>query len=384
MGCEHPEWLPAGWKIEVKAQSSGEKHTCYVNPANGLEFSSKLEVLRYLESSVKDDNSNDPNKLCAEGEGQVSITVVVADESSPDKMGNSGLKLATDVNCDATNVAKGQMPLSEKADESLSCNKMGKSGSKAALLRTGERRRSPRLAANKLKEGASRDPSLFQTGGAAEKVAATTATITVPETMNRPKPTETEQIPVDGQQGLSLSAKKTRGSKRKWASDLPRRTSKRLAGIKVDIESDLKPARVNRKAVASKEPEHDAERESIDDQKMPPIDSETTNIADNDEQKMPQIDTERKTDDGQNADDNQPNLPWIDGNKEEEGDGSKKSDEKLRQIVMDDPCIAFAVKILTGEIPVENFTKGGADTVKSHSQSPAVGDQGQGQGKDLQ
>ncbi|XP_051138345.1 uncharacterized protein LOC127256392 isoform X3 [Andrographis paniculata] len=299
--------------------------------------------------------------------------------SITDEMGNSGLKLATYVNCDATNVAKGQMPVSQKEDESLSCNEMGKSGSKAALLKIGERRRSPRLAANKLKDGASRDPSLFQTGGAVEKIAATTA---VPETMKRPLPTENKQISVDIQQDLSLSERKTRGSKRKWASDLPRRTSKRLAGIKVDIEADLKPARVNRKAVASNEPDHDAERESIDNQKMPPIDSERTNIANNDEQKMPPINTKWETDDGQNLDDNQPNLPWIDGNKEEEGDGGKNSNEKLQQILMEDPCIAFAVKILTGEIPVENFTftKDGGDAVKSQSQSPAVGDD-QGQGR---
>ncbi|XP_051138155.1 uncharacterized protein LOC127256280 isoform X2 [Andrographis paniculata] len=129
MGCEHPEWLPAGWKVRVKARSSGKK-----------------------------------DKFCAEAEGQMSITDDVDESLSPDEMGNSGLKLATDVKCDATNVAKGQIPISQKADESLSCNEKGKSGSKAALLRTEERRWSPRLAANKLKDGASRDPSLFQTG----------------------------------------------------------------------------------------------------------------------------------------------------------------------------------------------------------------------------
>ncbi|XP_051138342.1 uncharacterized protein LOC127256391 isoform X2 [Andrographis paniculata] len=378
MGCEHPEWLPADWKVEVKAQRSGKKDRCYLNPTNGLEFSSKLEVLRYLESSIKDDNPNDQNKLCAEAEGQISIANDVDESLLSDDMGKSGLKL------DATNVGKGKMPISQKEDVSLSCNKIGKSGSKAALLRTGERRRSPRLAANKLKDGASRNPSSFQTGGAVEKIAITTAaaattTTTVPETMKRPLPTEHEQGSVDGQPDSSHSVQKRRGSKRKWASDLPRRTSKRLAGIKVDIEAYLRPAKLSREAVAaSREPEDD-------DEKMPAIDSKGTNTANNDEQKMPQIDTQRKTDDGQNLDDNEVNLPWLDGNKEED-DGGKNSDEKLRQIVMDDPCIAFAVKILTGEIPVENFTKGGGDAVNSHSQSPpGLGDdQGQGKGKDLQ
>ncbi|XP_051138344.1 uncharacterized protein LOC127256392 isoform X2 [Andrographis paniculata] len=361
MGGEHPEWLPAGWKVRVKARSSGKKDKYYINPANSLKFSSKLEVLHYLESSVKNDNPNDPNMLCAEAEGQLSIN------DNVDELGKSGLKLATDVKCDATNVAKGQMPINQKEDKSLLCNEMVKSGSKAALLRTGERRRSPRLAANKLKDHAIEGSSSSQTGNAVQNTSTTTA----PPMTNRSIATENEQISAEGHEGSSLSAqsRKSKGSKRKLTSDFPRRTSKRLAGVKVNMEACLlRPAKATCKAVmASNELKLNSERIDNDDQKMPSIVSEAAN---NNEQKMPQIDTEQKTDDGN----------------KEEGNCGKNNDEKLQQVLMKDPCIAFAVKILTGEIPVENFIKAGGDAVKSHSQSPAVGDQGQGQGqrKDLQ
>ncbi|XP_051137903.1 uncharacterized protein LOC127256110 isoform X2 [Andrographis paniculata] len=288
MGCEHPEWLPAGWKVKVKARSYGKKDRYYVNPDNSLKFSSKLEVLRYLESSVKDDNADSLEKSCAEAEGQMSI--------------------------------------SDNVDESLLRDKIGKSGSKKSLLKTGERRRSLRLAANKLKDHAVEDSSSSQTGAVKNSVAAT-ATITVPETTNRPNPTESA---VEGQRDSSLSTSKSRGSKRKSASDLPRRTSKRLAGVKIEIESDLKPAKATRKSMA------------------------------------PEIDTEGQTDDRRNPDDNQLSLPSIDG-------GGKNIDEKqrldalLQQFLMD-PCIAFAFKLLTGEIPVEELT--GADYRRSLGVSP--------------
>ncbi|XP_051142537.1 methyl-CpG-binding domain-containing protein 13-like isoform X2 [Andrographis paniculata] len=55
MGCEHPDWLPAGWRVTVKARrSSGKKDKYYINPSNGLKFKSKPEVLRFLKCSGRD------------------------------------------------------------------------------------------------------------------------------------------------------------------------------------------------------------------------------------------------------------------------------------------------------------------------------------------
>ncbi|XP_051138152.1 uncharacterized protein LOC127256278 [Andrographis paniculata] len=237
MGCEHPDWLPAGWKVRVKIRSSGKKDKYYINPVDGLKFSSKPEVLRYLESSTKDDNPNVPNKSCVEGEGQMSISDNVDESLSGDEMGKSGLKLATDVKYNATNVAKGQTSLSQKADESFLCVNSGESGSKATFVKTGERRRSLRLVANKLKDRGMEDSSLSQTGGNAQNTVTTTTT--VPNT-----------------------------SKRKSEIELPRRTSKRLAGVKVEIEAhplNRKPAKATHKAAASNEGKSDAERNNNND-----------------------------------------------------------------------------------------------------------------------
>ncbi|KAL3837704.1 hypothetical protein ACJIZ3_022295 [Penstemon smallii] len=58
---EHPDWLPQDWKVSVKLRSYGRKDKLYINPSNGLKFNSKLEVLRYLKSwgeNLKDKELN--------------------------------------------------------------------------------------------------------------------------------------------------------------------------------------------------------------------------------------------------------------------------------------------------------------------------------------
>ncbi|GFP87651.1 methyl-cpg-binding domain-containing protein 13 [Phtheirospermum japonicum] len=63
MGGEQLEWLPVGWKVKVRVRSCGRKDKYYVNPSNGLKFSSKPEVLRYLKSSEKDQKPNELDKI---------------------------------------------------------------------------------------------------------------------------------------------------------------------------------------------------------------------------------------------------------------------------------------------------------------------------------
>lgn len=46
---DHPDWLPAGWKIKIGVRESGKKDKYYIDPSN-KKFNSKPEVLRYLKN----------------------------------------------------------------------------------------------------------------------------------------------------------------------------------------------------------------------------------------------------------------------------------------------------------------------------------------------
>ncbi|CAN4087791.1 unnamed protein product [Withania somnifera] len=45
-----PNWLPAGWKVEVRARKKGKKEKWYSDRSKGLKFCSKEDVLQYLRS----------------------------------------------------------------------------------------------------------------------------------------------------------------------------------------------------------------------------------------------------------------------------------------------------------------------------------------------
>lgn len=46
-----PDWLPRGWNVEVNSTSKGTKYKRYIDPSTGRKFSSKPEILRYLNSN---------------------------------------------------------------------------------------------------------------------------------------------------------------------------------------------------------------------------------------------------------------------------------------------------------------------------------------------
>ncbi|XP_052303565.1 methyl-CpG-binding domain-containing protein 13 isoform X5 [Populus trichocarpa] len=45
------DWLPEGWRVEVKVRNSGKKDKFYFPPTGGFRFNSKIEVSRYLNGS---------------------------------------------------------------------------------------------------------------------------------------------------------------------------------------------------------------------------------------------------------------------------------------------------------------------------------------------
>ncbi|TKY45151.1 Methyl-CpG-binding domain-containing protein 13 [Spatholobus suberectus] len=45
------DWLPAGWTVEVRVRKNGKRDKYYFSPSNGLKFKSKVEVFRYLDNA---------------------------------------------------------------------------------------------------------------------------------------------------------------------------------------------------------------------------------------------------------------------------------------------------------------------------------------------
>ncbi|CAN0891708.1 Methyl-CpG-binding domain-containing protein 13 [Linum grandiflorum] len=60
------DWLPEGWRVEVRVRKNGRKDKLYFPPTGGAKFFSKLEVTRYLKrinsSNNGNNNSNAENK----------------------------------------------------------------------------------------------------------------------------------------------------------------------------------------------------------------------------------------------------------------------------------------------------------------------------------
>lgn len=63
-----PNWVPDGWKVEVRARKKGKKEKWYIDPSKGLKFCSKADVLHYF-SSVDSNCSKSSNTKEMEKKG---------------------------------------------------------------------------------------------------------------------------------------------------------------------------------------------------------------------------------------------------------------------------------------------------------------------------
>uniref|UniRef100_M1B4X2 Methyl binding domain protein n=1 Tax=Solanum tuberosum TaxID=4113 RepID=M1B4X2_SOLTU len=63
-----PNWVPNGWKVEVRTRKKGKKEKWYIDPSKGLKFCSKADVLHYL-SSVDSNCSKSSNTKEMEKKG---------------------------------------------------------------------------------------------------------------------------------------------------------------------------------------------------------------------------------------------------------------------------------------------------------------------------
>lgn len=145
-------------------------------------------------------------------------------------------------------------------------------------------------------------------------------------------------------------------TKRKWMSNLPRRSSKRLARLEAD--QPVEEVKTNKKDGASARLSSKEEDDSI------------KNADKSEKSDEPEIDTSVKFNRTENPTNKEQKESIDDKNlspeehKLEQQTEEKQGDSSLKDLFMD-PCIEFAIKTLTGAMPIEDASKVDANPVSS-------------------
>lgn len=302
---EGAEGLPAGWIKETRVTQKGNKirrDPYYIDPVSGHLFRSKKEVFRYLDTGKM-------GRLASKSNEQSSINL----ESRANYLSSQ-----SSVEIEEKRAAD------SKAEEQSNGNQIQKSETAAI-----DNDNLPEV--DKLKER--------------EKKESSSESTTVTEV-----PAENSETGI----GLQATNRKKRKLNDKKGADLPRRTSKRLAGVRVNLSLESNSHTRARRTAGRQRSETEVNCADKGD-----------NLADSQEQ------VERVTIGTEAADKNQESvdaLPPGDVNFPEGlaklGVADCKGDEKpeaplgicLKDLCQD-PCIEFAIKTLMGAIPIGDETK---------------------------
>ncbi|KMS99078.1 hypothetical protein BVRB_3g066780 isoform A [Beta vulgaris subsp. vulgaris] len=89
------EWLPEGWKIEIRVRKSGKKDRYYTDPVNGYIFRSLKDIDRYLLSGKlgKHVTKNKPKGLDSDSTEMISIQHTDVPKKKKSIKSNGGKKL---------------------------------------------------------------------------------------------------------------------------------------------------------------------------------------------------------------------------------------------------------------------------------------------------
>ncbi|KAL3524257.1 hypothetical protein ACH5RR_017091 [Cinchona calisaya] len=291
------DWLPAGWRVQVTVRKSGKKDKYYIDPVSGHHFRSMKEVSRYFDTGKMGRRSSKPKEQ--------DLTNLESRHNSLSSFAETEEEKTAD----------------SKAEQSIG-NKSLKSDT--AAMNNVSLPKADKLAQREKKESSSES----------------TSTVT--------------EVPLENLHtgnGLEATKSKKRKLDDKKGVDLPRRTSKRLAGIEVNLS--LEPnTRVCRTA-GRQITETDVN-----------CDDKDKNLANTDEH-VKRVKT------GNKADKMQESLvvlpPGHVTSPEEhakEGIAEFKVDKKPGVPVdlsftdlWNDPCIEFAIKTLTGAMPIGDEKK---------------------------
>ncbi|XP_027162465.1 methyl-CpG-binding domain-containing protein 13-like [Coffea eugenioides] len=368
------DWLPAGWKVDVRVRKTGKKDKCYVDPSNERKFYSKPEVLRYLKDvrvsqpvHEETQNKSISSRPAIKEEAVEGLPAGWIKETRVTQKGNKIRRDPYYIDPESGHLFRsmkevfryldtGKMVgLASKANEQSSINLESRDNSLPSSVEIEEKRTADSKAekqfigneiqksetaaidndnlpeANKLKEREKKESSSEST-------------------------TVTEVLVENSHTGIGLQAtnRKKRKLNDKKGADLPRRTSKRLAGVRVNLSLESNSHTRVRRAAGRQMTETEVNCADKGD-----------NLADVQEQ------VERVTTGTEAADSKQDSvdaLPPRDVTFPEElvklGVADCKGDEKpeaplgicLKDLCQD-PCIEFAIKTLMGAIPIGDETK---------------------------
>nr|KYP36842.1 hypothetical protein KK1_042006 [Cajanus cajan] len=371
------DWLPPGWTVEVRVRKNGKRDKYYFSPSNGLKFNSKVEVFRYLDNaqnkvSIQKISSNVVvEKAIAEGlpPGWVKKTRITTkgdtvrrDPYYIDPLSGYTFRSIKDVDRHLQSGVIRRSALKPKDKDGIDMElKAGKSLSASVTLK-------PTLSVSM---GQSSDLNMIANDQQTPRPASSGEYKSVPisdfisnqcavgteltsSVLSGPKSSDQKEGKVcsgctneDAQEkqlqensetkhGTEKSHAEDRHCKNKHKKDisLPRRTSKRLAGIKVDPVPELKTRNRSRRASIKQSSEE-----------------ETITIFDNYPNSLP---------DGLAKQFNVPEEPAGDAktnDKAKNENAGGPSSEEVHDMSWMDPCIEFAIKTLTGTIPLDSDQK---------------------------
>ncbi|KAH7867583.1 hypothetical protein Vadar_018358 [Vaccinium darrowii] len=279
------DWLPPGWTVEVRKRKNGKRDTCYSDPSNKLKFFSKPEVLRYL-------NNTESNRYKSNGK----------------RKGSRSRKLSA---INSPGVAEELSLADNRPNEPMTTNQ------------------------NSKVVGVLKEDQTFETCTGGERTSMICFNLSKTSDSEKRGKSDHSAVVVADSEKLAENGLENPGNKRlqiqaseknkREKPDLPRRASKRLAGIEVGPIAELKTNNRTHRVSGRRVDEADA--------------SKAENLLDS---AAPEkcVDQRASEDDGD------------DKKADEEGGGSHLnfSLEDLWR----DPCIEFAIKTLTDAIPIED------------------------------
>ncbi|XP_022881244.1 methyl-CpG-binding domain-containing protein 13-like isoform X5 [Olea europaea var. sylvestris] len=327
--------LPAGWKAEIKTGKFGKVRKIFINPLSGSKFYSKPAVARYLKSIENSSTTSEQNKSSSPVDEKLSENLETKRQLFVD--GKESL--------DTEKLAASEAKILEENP--------GNNSSNNAIL----------TCENKLKCAAT-DNGLRPTNEGSEKEVTVMVDDVAIDSHATSLLTE-QKLPESGVEKQSCKTQScSRISKKSFSQDLPRRTSKRLAGCK----PDMPPNTILNESVEDKNPtDTEAIKSSnfssnivADGVLQPSAIEPVKEVADHasvGDEILKEIEPSNKTEKlltGQAFPEDQKHGKAIEN---QENDNSRSQDSQLFYPFSEswsDPCLEFAFKTLTGEIPLDD------------------------------
>lgn len=340
---ESPDWLPNGWIMEVKSRQSGSamgrSYKCYIDPSTGFKFYSKPQVSQYLKSIKPSSHSNEQKKKGfpvqsekkeTSTEKRLKITHTATRRQLFAGEESSGLKSTTLPETKGSKKRQGRMVSARKSE------------TPRKAIRKTEKKEVKKVSDN-IKPDSPKVPNALQ-----EKTIL--------------------EMGMEKEENARSQNSSTK-TKNKKGSYCPSRSSKRLAGIEPELSPNVGPneralraaVRNSIKTKANQSPAHglSPSGEPLQENHMP-AHGISPSEEPSEENHMPSPGVSPS---GEPLEKNLSHMDQADskGQTVEKLDTEKKDEENpvpelcfpFGDSVLD-PCLEFAFKTLTGEIPIED------------------------------